>query len=137
MASCGDPGPCRVGCVGERPPTVVSESDRGSLKVRGCSSSMIDPHSHDHCHHSHGSASLVSPCSIPLLSGNDLGAASSCPSVSLCSSPSGLPSSSSVGSLSSSSEEESSDQPTRQRVPSSAMWSTSGDAWHKICQHHC
>ena len=65
MTSCGNPGTCRVKCAGEWPLTIVSESNRGSLKVRGCSSSNMDPHSHDHlC----GLApSPIFPCSSKLV----------------------------------------------------------------------
>ena len=50
-----------IKCAGEQPPTMVSESDCESSKARGCLSSIMDPHSHDHLH---GSApSPVSPCS--------------------------------------------------------------------------
>ena len=63
--SCGNPDSCRVKCTGEQPPTVVSESNSRSSKVRGFSSSIIDPHSHGH-HHLCGSASRsVCPCLSP------------------------------------------------------------------------
>ena len=48
MASCGHPSTCGVECAGEWPPTVVSESDHGSSKARGCSSSIMDPHSRNY-----------------------------------------------------------------------------------------
>ena len=99
--SCGDYGSCGVECTGERPPTVASESDCGSSKVRGSSSSIIDPHLHD-CHCLRGSASRsISPCSSPTLPDND----SPCSSKSTGSSssrsppsPSACPSSSSPSS---------------------------------------
>ena len=87
--SCGNPGSCGVERTGEQPPTVASESDRGSSNARGSSSSIIDPHSHD-CHHPRGltSSSVLSSSSATPLDG-DLGSASPRPSASLCSSPSG------------------------------------------------
>ena len=116
-ASCGDPSTCRVEHTGEWPPTMVSESDCRSSKARGCSSSIMDPHSHNHlC----GSApSPVSPCSSKLV-----GSSSSHSSASSCSSPSGSSSSYCVCS-SSSSEGESSAQPRRRQAPSLAMQSAS------------
>ena len=63
--SLNDSGSREVECPGEQPPAVVSESDRWSSKVRHSSSSMIDPHSHDH-HHLCGLASCsISPCQAP------------------------------------------------------------------------
>ena len=129
--SCGDPSFCGVECTGEQPLTVALESDCGSSKVRGSSSSMIDSHSHD-CHHLHGLAShSVSPCSSPVPLDDGLGLTSPCSSMSMGSSSSSHSSSSSstcpsssssTCPLSSSSEEESSGQLMRQWAPSLAMW---------------
>ena len=79
MASCDDPGSCRIKCTGEQPPTVASESDCRLSKVKHCSSSIMDPHSHDHlC----GSASgPISPCSSKSVGSSSSG---SPPSPSAC-----------------------------------------------------
>ena len=124
--SCGNPSSCGVKHTGERPPTVASEPNHRSLRAEGSSSSIIDPHFHNR-HHPRGlTSSSVSPCSSTALLDGGSGSASPSPSVSLCSSPSGLPSSSCVYSSSSSSEEEELlDKPRRWRVPSSIMPSAS------------
>ena len=112
-ASSGSPGSCKV----ER-----SESDCGLSKVRGCSLSIMDAHSHNHLH---GSISiLASPHPCVSSPGGTSGFDSPHPSTSLHLSSSGLLPSSCICSPSSS-EEESSVQARRQWVPSSAMWSAS------------
>ena len=122
-----------------------SESDCRSLKARGCSSSIMDAHSSSH--HCGLISHLVLPCPHVMSLDGSLGFVSTHPSISLCSSPSGLsPSSSSPsGSTSSSgicssssSVEESSVQPRRWQVPSSTMRSTSSGFMAQIhqCYHH-
>ena len=121
--SLGDPSSCGIKPPREQPPAVVSEFDCRSSKVRCSSSSMIDPHSHDH-HHLRGLASCsILPCSSSTLLDSSLGPTSPCYSSSSCSS--------SYCSLSSSScEEESSGQLTRQWALGLAMrdpsWETRG-----------
>ena len=116
MASSGSPGSSKV---------EQSESDRGSLKARGCSSSIMDAHSHDHLH---GSISgWVSPHLHISSPGGALGFDSPHPSTS-CLSSSGSSPSSCVCSPSSF-EEESSVQARRQQVLSSMMRSASWGAW--------
>ena len=75
MASSGSPGSSWVEHKVER-----LESDRGSLKVRGCSSSIMDAHSHDH------HRGLASPSSHVLSLGGTLRFDSPHPSTSSCSS---------------------------------------------------
>ena len=123
--SCGGPSSCGVECTGEQPPTVVSESNCRSSKVRGSSLSIIDPHSRDRRHPRGSTASSVSPSSSTTPLDGSLGSTSPCPSAISCSSPCHSPSSCSICSLSSSSEEESSGQPMRWQAPSSAMRSAS------------
>ena len=61
---------------------LASESNRGLSKARGCSSSIMDPHS---CDHLHGSAtSPISPCSSKSVGSSSSG---SPPSPSACPSP--------------------------------------------------
>ena len=84
-ASCDDPGSCRVECTGERPLTVVLESDHGSSKARGCSSSIMATHSHNHHHGLISTSVLPCPHIMPLDGGS--GFTFTHPSISLCSSP--------------------------------------------------
>ena len=58
----GDPGSCGVECTEKWPPTVSSESNHGSSKVRGSSSSTIDPHSHNRPCPCGLTSCSVSPC---------------------------------------------------------------------------
>ena len=75
MTSSGSPGSSRAKQRVER-----SESERGSLKVRGCSSSIMDAHSHNHLHGSLSDSVPPRPCiSLP---GGILGFYSHCPSIS-------------------------------------------------------
>ena len=98
-----------------------SESDCGSSKVRGCSSSIMDTHSHDrHC-------GLALPCPFVSSLGGALGSDSLHPSTSSPSSSSGSSPSSCICSPSPS-KEESSVQARRQHIPSSMMQSTSWGA---------
>ena len=128
MVSCGNPGTCRVKRAWERSWTMVSESDCRSSKVRGCSSSIMDPYS---CDHLRGSASSpISPCSYKLV-----GSSSSHSSTSSCSSPSGSSSSSCVC-LSSSSEGESIVSPAQETAGPKLHNAVCllGNVWHKIWQ---
>ena len=106
---------------------MVSESDHRSLKARGCLSSIIATHSHDH----HHVFDLQFGFALPMccIVGRRFRFCFPHPSISSCSSPShSSPSSSKSSScicLSSSSEEESSVQPRRWWVSSSAMQYTS------------
>ena len=70
--SCGDPNSCGVERTGEQPSTVASESDHRSSKVRGSSSSMLDPHSHDHHRLRSSTSCSISHCSSSVLPDNGL-----------------------------------------------------------------
>ena len=107
-----------------------SESNHGSLKARGCSSSITDTHSHDHCCGSISGSVLPCPCILSL--GGTLGFDCPLTSISSCSSSSGSSPSGSASSsciyLPSFSKEELPVQARRQWVPSSMMQSASWGA---------
>ena len=95
-----------------------SESDHGSSIARGCSLSIMDTHSCDHCH------GLALPCPHISSLGGTLGFDSPHPSTSSHSSSSGSSPSSCICLPSSSSKEESV-QARKWHVPSSVMQSAS------------
>ena len=115
--SIGDPASHGVGCLGERPSAMVSESDHRSSYASLSSSPMTTSQSHECCHLFGSCSSSWSTCSI----------SSSCSSP--CSSSTSVTGSSwSISSCSSSSSsdvEESAGQLTSQRAPKLAIRATS------------
>ena len=99
--SIGNPGSHGVGCLGNQPSAVASESDHGLSKVRHSSSSMAAPQSHDHRRLLGSGSPSSSPCSSSASVDGGLGSASSRCSSSSCSLSSSSNVEESVGQLTS------------------------------------